>query len=63
VDEAILCKWLSRFEGERGNYRQALALAGHTFKVFSRVLGSDHPHTLATRNEIAFWTDRTGDVR
>ena len=27
-----------------------------------RVLGADHPATLATRNNLAFWRGRGGDV-
>ena len=63
MDEAILCKWLSRFEGERANYRQVLALAGQTFKVFDSVLGPDHRHTLAIRNNIATSTGGAVDAR
>jgi hypothetical protein len=30
--------------------------------VHERVLGSDHPDTLAVRGYIAFWTWKTGDA-
>jgi tetratricopeptide repeat protein len=30
--------------------------------VCERVLGPEHPYALATRNELARWTGRTGDA-
>jgi len=28
--------------------------------TYERVLGPEHPHTLATRNNLAYWTRQAG---
>jgi hypothetical protein len=63
ADEARLSMWLARFEGERGNYREALTIESGVRPVLERVLGADHPVTLTTRNNIALWTGQTGEAR
>ncbi len=59
--EVRLCAWLARFDGERGSYREALAIAKKALPIFARVLGADHPDTLSTRHNIAYWTGETGE--
>jgi tetratricopeptide (TPR) repeat protein len=63
LDEARLSSWLGRLEGERGNYREALAIAKRTLPIVEGMLGRDHQDTFTTRNNIAFWTGETGDRR
>ncbi|MGH8585986.1 MAG: tetratricopeptide repeat protein, partial [Gammaproteobacteria bacterium] len=61
--EAALSTWLAHFAGERGNYREALAVARKRLPIFTRVLGADHPETLITRGNIATWTGQAGEAR
>ena len=60
--EARLASRLARFEGERGNYRDALAIDKGALPIMEQVLGRDHPDTLATRGSIASWTGQTGEA-
>ena len=30
--------------------------------MFDRVLGPEHPRTLTTRHELAYWTGEAGDA-
>src|SRR5215471_6729362 len=62
AEEALLTRWLARFEGERGNYREALAIERGALPIQERVLGRDHPDTLTTRGNIASWTGETGEA-
>jgi effector-binding domain-containing protein len=40
----------------------ALAVEGPIREYFrERVLGPDHPNTLTTRHELAYWTRKAGD--
>ncbi len=61
--EAALSTWLAHFAGERGNYREALAVERKGLLIFTRVLGADHPETLRIRHNIAAWTGETGEAR
>ena len=60
AEELVLTRWLARFEGERGNYCEALAIDTGALPIQERVLGRDHPETLKTRYNIATWTGETG---
>jgi hypothetical protein len=53
LGEAGLCERLGVYEGERGNYRAARSTTEKALFIFARVLGEDHPNTLATRGQIA----------
>lgn len=59
-DEARLTTRVARFEGERGNYSEALAIESRVLPIHELLLGRDHPDTLITRYNIAVWT---GDAR
>ena len=63
LGEARLSTFPARFEGERGNYREALSSTEKALAVFQRQLGPDHPDTLTTRNNIALWTGKMGAIR
>jgi len=63
AEEARLSIWLARFEGERGNYRDALSIVNTAMPILEQELGPDHRDTLNTRNNIAGWTGRTGEAR
>lgn len=53
---------LSVFEGNRGNYQQAIEIAESALKVANSVLGPDHETTLTLRNNIATVLGETGRV-
>ena len=46
-----------------GDYHHALTHAGQEYPLRADRQGPDHPDTLATRSDIAFWTGRCGDSR
>ena len=60
--EALLSTRLARYESERGNYREALAMAKRALLVQERVAGPEHPDTLATRQNIAALTGEKGEA-
>jgi tetratricopeptide (TPR) repeat protein len=45
-----------------GDYRQALAHGQHEFTLRTAIQSPDHPGTLATRVNVAYWTGNSGDV-
>ncbi|HBA73269.1 MAG: hypothetical protein A2X82_09160 [Geobacteraceae bacterium GWC2_55_20] len=63
VEEAVLAAWIASFEGERGNYREALRLFHKLQPNQELLLGPNHPDTLATRYNIASYTGKSGDYR
>lgn len=60
IEEILLSRSIGYFEGLRGNHREALSIATRDMSIFERVLGSDHPDTLANRANIAAWTAAVG---
>ena len=48
--------------GERGSYAAALELQQRVLDGQEQVLGPQHPDTLATRNNLAYWTGAAGDA-
>jgi tetratricopeptide (TPR) repeat protein len=63
ADEAMLFRRLARFEGQRGNYREALGIDKRVLEIQMQILGRDDPETLRTRNNVAAWTGQSGDAR
>ena len=59
--EARLCTWLARFARQRGNFREALAIARKSLPIFSRVLGVDHPDTLGNRANLSLYLGEAGE--
>jgi hypothetical protein len=51
-DDARLSRLLARYEGERGNFREALGIEETAVPILERVLGPDHPDTVSTRKWI-----------
>jgi hypothetical protein len=49
--------------GDLGDHRQALRHAEDELSLRRRSQGADHPGTLSTRGNIAYWTGWCGDVR
>jgi tetratricopeptide (TPR) repeat protein len=45
-----------------GEYRQALAHGQHELTLRTSIQSPDHPDTLTTRHNIAYWTGRSGDL-
>jgi hypothetical protein len=62
ADEALLAVRIAGYEGERGNYREARAITMMALPILTRDIGVDHPETLGTRNNIAFWTGKCGEA-
>src|SRR5271166_4377769 len=54
---------VAHWTGETGEAREAWRLSTELLPDLERVLGRDHPTTLATRNNIAHWTGEVGDWR
>jgi hypothetical protein len=54
---------LATWAGQSGDVAAALGLSRELMADQQRVLGPDHPDTLATRSNIAHWTGETGDAR
>ena len=48
--------------GEAGNAPAARDQFAALVPVCERVLGAEHPDTLAARGELAYWTGRAGDA-
>jgi hypothetical protein len=46
---------LARFLGEAGRPAEAVTELRALLGDLERMLGADHPHTLATRQSLAFW--------
>ena len=44
-----------------GEYRQALTHGQHELALRTSIQSPDHPNTLTTRHNIAYWTGRCGD--
>ena len=61
-DDSPAMARLANYLGERGSYAAALELQQRVLAAKERVLGSDHPSTLATRNSLAYWTGAAGDA-
>ena len=53
---------LANYLGERGSYAAAIELQQRVLDARERVLGPEHPHTLAARGNLAHWTGRAGDA-
>jgi hypothetical protein len=62
AEETLLTRQIARFEGERGDYREALAIERRGLPIQEHVLGRDNPRTLTTRNDIAYWTGKMGEA-
>ena len=61
-DELIaLADAVSDLSGRLGDWRTALQFGGTLLAASDRVLGADHPDTLATRSNLAFWTAKVGN--
>ena len=52
---------LADYLGEQGNYASARELQQLVLDARYRVLGAEHPDTLAARHELARWTGQAGD--
>jgi tetratricopeptide repeat protein len=46
---------------DAGNPAAARDLTARLLPVLERVLGAEHPHTLTTRHQLAYWTGLAGD--
>jgi Tetratricopeptide repeat len=46
---------------ELGDWRTALTYGAELLELRVQAAGSDHPETLTTRNNVAFWTGECGD--
>jgi len=57
-----LLRWLARFDLERGAYGTAVDEYRQALSVTRRVLGEDHPDTLASMNNLAQTLSRQGDL-
>ncbi|RNE88261.1 tetratricopeptide repeat protein, partial [Marichromatium sp. AB32] len=52
----------ARWQAESGAIEVALAAAEALLADQTRILGPDHPHTLATRNNIAYLQAESGAI-
>ena len=52
---------IAHWTGQRGDRAEALRLSRELLPDRVRVLGRDHPDTLADRGNIARWTGEGGD--
>jgi tetratricopeptide (TPR) repeat protein len=62
IEEALLSVWIAQFEGQRGNYREALEIERKALPILERLVGRDHPATLETRNNIASCIGQMGQA-
>jgi len=47
--------------GEAGDAAGARDLFAEVLAIEERVLGPEHPHTLATRKSLHYWTERANE--
>jgi hypothetical protein len=60
-------RWIIRFSGNRATYwlgeagqvQEAITEFRRLLEDRARVLGPDHPDTLATRNNLTFWLEQS----
>jgi hypothetical protein len=52
-------RWVARWRGDAAAARDQLAAP---LPIRERVLGPEHPHTLATRHGVVHWTGQAGDA-
>jgi len=53
---------MADYLGRSGSYTAAQELHRRVVEARERILGSEHPNTLAARAGLAFWTGRAGDA-
>ncbi len=51
-----------RYLSKRGTYPAAIELGQRVLKARAHIIGPEHPDTLATRDELAYWTGQAGDA-
>ena len=52
---------LARWTGEAGDAAGARDQFAALLPAYERVLGSEHPHTLSARHNLAYYTGAAGD--
>ncbi|HYZ54496.1 MAG TPA: tetratricopeptide repeat protein [Streptosporangiaceae bacterium] len=62
ADESPGMAGLANYLGVTGSYATALELQQRVLSAQERVLGPEHPDTLATRHNLASWTGLAGDA-
>jgi tetratricopeptide (TPR) repeat protein len=62
VGELALLGWVARYDRERGDYASARALWQRHYETHRRVLGDEHPDTLASLNGLAATLWAQGDL-
>ena len=61
ADDSVGMARIANYLGSSGNYAAARDLQRRVLDARERVLGPEHPDTLAARHELARWTGEAGD--
>ena len=62
VDTGILAAWVAQDDYERGAYNSAHSNQEQVLTVWSRILGEEHPNTLAAMSNLAITLHAQGDL-
>ena len=62
TDDSVGMARIANYLGSSGNYAAARDLQQRVLDARTRVLGPEHPGTLAAWHELAHWTGRAGDA-
>ena len=60
-DDSDGMAWMASYLGSSGSYAAARDLQWRVLGARERVLGPEHPRTLAARHEVALWAGEAGD--
>jgi hypothetical protein len=62
TDDSDGMAWIANYLGSSGSYTVARDLLERALEAREQALGSEHPHTLTARHELARWTGAVGDA-
>ncbi|MCH8028683.1 MAG: toll/interleukin-1 receptor domain-containing protein [Candidatus Dadabacteria bacterium] len=63
LEKAHLAGWVGRYDYERGDYKSAREFEEKVLETRKRVLGEEHPDTLASMNNLAGTLGAQGDLK